>query len=214
MAAAVGIVIEAEINGAGAVTQLAKLVRGEMRAERTGGMAEPGLPQHGEIEDTFDKNHTGELADRFPGDQIAFCAGDKSMGEGGADAAAVQVDDAAVLAAREDDALIEGVVALRIDEAGAPQQIEGVGSSTLSSRFIQCLRRAVAQPSWFPIMCCSRAAQVKRFAGPCSSGATTPTIRSPLLCCGEKCGDSAHGETHFRGLAHRGAVRFREHRMM
>ena len=46
------------------------------------------------------------------------------MGEGGAEAAAVQVHDAAVLAAGEDDALIEGVVALGVDEAGVPQQIE------------------------------------------------------------------------------------------
>jgi hypothetical protein len=46
------------------------------------------------------------------------------MGEGGADAAAVQVHGAAVLAAGEDDALIEGVVALGVDEAGVPQQIE------------------------------------------------------------------------------------------
>ena len=35
-------------------------------------------------------------------------------------------DDLAVLPAGEDDALVEGVVALRVDEAGAPQQIEGV----------------------------------------------------------------------------------------
>lgn len=48
------------------------------------------------------------------------------MGEGGADAAAVQVDNAAVLAAGEDDALIEGVVALGVEEASAPQQIEGI----------------------------------------------------------------------------------------
>ena len=48
------------------------------------------------------------------------------MGEGDADTAAVQVDDAAVLAAGEDDALVEGVAALGVDEAGALQQIEGI----------------------------------------------------------------------------------------
>ena len=48
------------------------------------------------------------------------------MGEGGAGTAAVEVDDASVLAAGEDDALVEGVVALGVDEAGAPQQIEGI----------------------------------------------------------------------------------------
>ena len=48
------------------------------------------------------------------------------MGEGGAGAAAVQVDDVAVPAAVEDDALVEGVVALGANEAGAPQQIEEI----------------------------------------------------------------------------------------
>ena len=48
------------------------------------------------------------------------------MGEGAASAAAVQVDNASVLAAGEDDPLIEGVVALGVDEAGALQEIEGI----------------------------------------------------------------------------------------
>ncbi len=48
------------------------------------------------------------------------------MDEGAAGATAVQVNDASSPAAGEDDALIEGVVALRVDEAGAPQQIEGI----------------------------------------------------------------------------------------
>jgi hypothetical protein len=89
-------------------------------------MAETCLPQHRKIEHTFDENYTGELANRFPGDQVALGAGEESMGEGGGDAAAVQVDDATVLAAGEDEALIEGIVALRVDEAGAPQQIERI----------------------------------------------------------------------------------------
>ena len=48
------------------------------------------------------------------------------MGEGAAGAAAVQVDSASVPAAGEDDALVEGVVVLGVDEAGAPQPIEGI----------------------------------------------------------------------------------------
>ena len=48
------------------------------------------------------------------------------MGEGGAGAAAVQVDNASVLAAGEDDTPIEGVVALGVDKAGALQEIEGI----------------------------------------------------------------------------------------
>jgi hypothetical protein len=66
------------------------------------------------------------MANRFPGDQVALGAGEESMGEGGAGAAAVQVDDVAVPAAEEDDALVEGVVALRVDKVGAPQQIDGI----------------------------------------------------------------------------------------
>ena len=75
---------------------------------------------------TLDENHAGELANRFPGDQVALGAGEKAMGEGGADAAAIQVDDASVLAAGEDDALVEGIMALGIDEPGALQPIEGI----------------------------------------------------------------------------------------
>src|SRR5271157_2367496 len=125
-AATVGIDIEGEINSARAVAQLAKLVEGKMGAQATGGVAETCLPQHREIEQAFDQNHAGELANRFPGDQVALGAGEESMGEGAAGAAAVQVDDASVLVAGEDDALVEGVVALGVDEAGAPQEIEGI----------------------------------------------------------------------------------------
>ena len=113
----------------GAVAQLAKLVRGQMSAQRTGGVAEACLPQHRKIEHTFNENHGGELANRFPGDQVTFGAGEESMREGSADTAAVQVDDVAVPAAGEDDALEEGVVAFAVREAGALQQIERIALS-------------------------------------------------------------------------------------
>ena len=51
------------------------------------------------------------------------------MGEGGADTAAVEVDDASVLAAGEDDAPVESVMALRVDEAYLLQEIEGIALS-------------------------------------------------------------------------------------
>ena len=54
-------------------------------------------------------------------DNFTLGAGEESMGEGAAGAAAVQVDDASVPVAGEDDALVEGVVALGVDEAGALQ---------------------------------------------------------------------------------------------
>jgi hypothetical protein len=43
------------------------------------------------------------------------------MSEGGADAAAVEVDDLFALAQRKDDALIESICALVVDQAGFSQ---------------------------------------------------------------------------------------------
>ena len=48
------------------------------------------------------------------------------MREGSADTAAVEVDDVLVLAQREDDALIEGIRTLRVDETDCSQQFEGI----------------------------------------------------------------------------------------
>ena len=66
LAAAVGIDIEGEINGARAVAQLLKLVSGEMGAQRTGGVAKTCLPQHREIEQTFDENHARGTGEPIP----------------------------------------------------------------------------------------------------------------------------------------------------
>jgi hypothetical protein len=48
------------------------------------------------------------------------------MREGGTDAAAVDVDDVFALTQREDDALIESIRAVHVEQAGLPQQIEGI----------------------------------------------------------------------------------------
>jgi hypothetical protein len=48
------------------------------------------------------------------------------MSEGLADTATVEVNDASALAAREDDALVKGIAPLRVDETGAPQQLQRV----------------------------------------------------------------------------------------
>jgi hypothetical protein len=45
------------------------------------------------------------------------------MGEGGAQTAAVEIDNASVLAAGEDDAPVESVAALRVEQADTPQEI-------------------------------------------------------------------------------------------
>src|SRR6266446_2558931 len=123
MAAAVGVDIEGEIDRAWTVAQLLKLVSVEMGTQRTGGVAKTRLPQHPEIEQTFDQNHRGKLANRFPGEQAALGAGEESMGEGGSDAAAVEVDDASALAAREDDAPVESVAAWWVEQAETLQEI-------------------------------------------------------------------------------------------
>ena len=77
--------------------------------------------QHGIVEQTFDKNHLGEMPNLLPCIQAALGAGQKSMCEGGADAAAVEVDDLFALIQRKDDAQIESIRALRVDQAGISQ---------------------------------------------------------------------------------------------
>jgi hypothetical protein len=48
------------------------------------------------------------------------------MGEGSSDTATVEVDDASALAAREDDAPVESVAALWVEQAETLQEIEGI----------------------------------------------------------------------------------------
>lgn len=75
LAAAVGIDIEGEIDRARAVAQLLKLAGVQMRAQRAGDVAKTCLPQHREIEQTFDQNHRAKLANRFPSEQATLGAG-------------------------------------------------------------------------------------------------------------------------------------------
>jgi hypothetical protein len=115
LSATVGIDIEGEIDGARAIAQLLKLESVEMRAERTGDVAKPRLPQHSIVEQTLDENHLETLLNLLPGIQATFGAGKEAMSDGRSDAAAVEVDHASAVAAREDDALVEGVAAPRIE---------------------------------------------------------------------------------------------------
>src|SRR5207302_4310050 len=114
LAAAVGIDIEGEIHGAPAIAQLLKLVGAEMCAEGAGKVAKARLPQHGVVEQPLDENHLGTLLNLLPGIQATLGAGKESMSDGCSDAAAVEIDHASAVAAREDDALVEGVAAPRI----------------------------------------------------------------------------------------------------
>jgi len=114
LAAAVGIDIEGEINGALAVAQLLKLESVEMRAQRTGDVAKTRLPQHGIVEQPLNENHLGTLLNLLPGIQATLEAGEESMSNGRSDAAAVEVDRASTLTTGEDDATVKGIAALCI----------------------------------------------------------------------------------------------------
>src|SRR5262249_26905622 len=109
-----------EINRAWAVAQLLQLTGVQMRAERTGDVAKTRLPQHGIIEQPLDENDLGALLNLVPGIQATLRTVKESMGEGGSDTAAVEIDDTPALATREDHAPIEGIEALRIEQAETP----------------------------------------------------------------------------------------------
>ena len=117
LAAAVGIDIEGEINGARAVAQLSKLAGVEVGAQRAGDVAKTGLPQHGQVEQPFDQDHGGKTADGLPGKQSAFGARQQTVRKRRADTAAVEVDDLAVLAAGENHPVAKGIAALAADQA-------------------------------------------------------------------------------------------------
>ena len=97
LAALVLIDVEGEIDRALTFAQLAELVRVEMGSQRTGDVMKARLAQGRIIEQSLDKNHLGAVPDLLPGIQTALGAGEESMCEGRADAAAVQVDDVVVL---------------------------------------------------------------------------------------------------------------------
>ena len=147
LAAAVGIDIEGEIDGARSVAQLLKLASVQMRAQRAGDVAKTRLPQHGIVKQSFNKNHLGVLLNLLPGIQATLGAGEESMGEGGSDTAAVEVDDASTLAAWDDDAPVEGVTALRVKQAETPQEIARIALS--DEMTAQAPARGIADAQFF-----------------------------------------------------------------
>src|SRR5438876_836765 len=88
-----------------------------MSADRTGGVAKAFLPEKRKIEHALDQNHMGGVADRFPGKESAFRAGQQPMRKGSADATAIEIDDAMVLTAGKDHTPAEGILALRTYQA-------------------------------------------------------------------------------------------------
>ena len=69
------------------------------------------------------------------------------MGEGGSDTATVEVDDASALAAREDDAPVEGVAALWVEQTETLQEIEGI--ALRREMTAQAPTRGIANPQFF-----------------------------------------------------------------
>ncbi len=69
------------------------------------------------------------------------------MGEGGSDTATVEVDDASALAAREDDAPVESVAALWVEQAETLQEIEGI--ALRREMTAQAPARSIADPQFF-----------------------------------------------------------------
>jgi len=92
-------------------------------------MAKARLPQHGIVEQTLNENHLGTLLNLLPGIQATLGAGEEPMSEGGSDTAAVEIDDVSVLAAGEDDASVEGIAALCIEQAETLQEIARIALS-------------------------------------------------------------------------------------
>ena len=78
-AAAVGIGIEAEIDGARAVAQLLKLTGVEMGSQRTSDVMKTGLPHNGVVEQTFHQNHFRVSPGLLPRIQAAFGARQEAM---------------------------------------------------------------------------------------------------------------------------------------
>src|SRR5215813_8990787 len=110
------------------VAELSQLGRSQTSTDGTGGIAESRLPQHGEIEQSLDQDHVAELADRFPGKQAAFGTGQEAMREGMANAAAIQVDDVILLAARENHSAAKSIGALWSNQARFEQTFQGIAA--------------------------------------------------------------------------------------
>ena len=106
-----------------------KLAGVEVGAQRAGEVMKTCLPQHGIVEQPLDENYLRAMLNLLPGIQAALGARQKSMGKGIAQAAAVEVDNASAVTAGEDDATVEGVAALRVDQANLAKKIERIALS-------------------------------------------------------------------------------------
>src|SRR6202162_4339975 len=126
LAGLVGILVEGDIDAtAGLITKLRPLHRGQVSADRTGGVPKAGLPKHRHIAQYLHQDAGREDADRVPRKQATLGARQQPVGKSGTDTAAIEIDDASLLVARKDDTPAKGIPALVVDQAGAQQQIQG-----------------------------------------------------------------------------------------
>ena len=73
------ILVEGDVDSpARRIGKLRQMSGAQIGADGAGGIAKAGLPQDGEIEQTFDQDHRGEVPNRVPGEQAAFGARGKS----------------------------------------------------------------------------------------------------------------------------------------
>jgi hypothetical protein len=77
----------------------------------------PACQKHRQIEQTFDQNHVRVMGGEAPGEEASFGACQESMRRSAAQTAAIQIDGAASLPAREHDPSMERVLAL-MDQPG------------------------------------------------------------------------------------------------
>src|SRR5260370_10500218 len=97
-----------------------------MSIDCAGGVAKGLLANNRKIQQGFDENHVGAVADRFPGEQSTFRARQQSMRKSSPNAAAVEIENAMVLTTGEDHTTSEGITALRAAQAGLQQQLQGI----------------------------------------------------------------------------------------
>ena len=67
------------------------------------------------------------------------------MGKGGAHTAAVEVDDAMVLAARKDHSAAEGILPLLADQPGLPEKLQGIAEGAEMRTQVAAARIANAE---------------------------------------------------------------------
>src|SRR6266849_2123147 len=117
LAAAVGIGIEAQIDGPRAVAHLLQLTGVEISSQRTGDVVKTGLPQNGVVEQTLHQNHLRVSPGLLPRIQAAFGAGQEAMRRSRSrETAAVEI-----AFQRKDDAMHAGVIAEGSYQAGLTQ---------------------------------------------------------------------------------------------